>query len=180
MLTALGVVREKELGSIVNLYVTPVSRFEFLLGKQLPYVGLAMVNYVSMVALAVFLFGVPVKGSLLALTVGAFIYSIITTGFGLLVSAFTSTQIAALAGTAILTIMPATQFSGMIVPVSSLIGTAKVIGYGFPTTYFFKISVGAFTKGLDFAQLADNFLTLAIFVPVLTGLSLFFLPKQDR
>jgi ribosome-dependent ATPase len=179
-LMSLSIVREKELGSIVNLYVTPVSRFEFLLGKQLPYVGLAMVNYVSMVALGVFLFQVPIKGSLLALTLGAFIYCIATTGYGLLISAFATTQVAALFGTAILTVMPALQFSGVIVPVSSLSGVAAVIGYGFPMTYFLKICVGAFTKGLDFADLTANLLKLAVFVPVLIGLSLFFLPKQER
>jgi ribosome-dependent ATPase len=139
-----------------------------------------MVNYISMLALAVFLFQVPVKGSLLALTVGAFIYSITTTGLGLLISGFATSQVAAMATTGIITLMPATQFSGMIVPVSSLSGAAMVIGYGFPTTYFVKISVGAFTKALGFADLADNLLKLAAFVPVLIGLSLFFLPKQDR
>ncbi|WP_020174968.1 ribosome-associated ATPase/putative transporter RbbA [Methyloferula stellata] len=179
-LMSLSIVREKELGSIVNLYVTPVSRLEFLLGKQLPYVGLAMVNYVSMVALGVFLFQVPIKGSLLALTLGAFIYCIATTGYGLLISAFATTQVAALFGTAILTVMPALQFSGVIVPVSSLSGVAAAIGYGFPMTYFLKICVGAFTKGLDFADLTANLLKLAVFVPVLIGLSLFFLPKQER
>jgi ribosome-dependent ATPase len=180
ILMALSIVREKELGSIVNLYVTPVSRLEFLLGKQLPYVGLAMVNYASMLALAVFVFQVPVKGSLLALTLGALIYSIATTGFGLLISAFTATQVAALAGTGILTLLPALQFSGVIVPVSSLSGVAAAIGYGFPMTYFLKISVGAFTKALSFVDLTANLLKLAAFIPVLIGLSLFFLPKQDR
>jgi ribosome-dependent ATPase len=172
--------REKELGSIVNFYATPVTRLEFLLGKQLPYIGLAMVNYFSMLALAVFLFQVPVKGSLLALTLGAFVYSITTTGLGLLISGFAATQVAAMAATAVLTIMPATQFSGLIVPVSSLSTAAMVVGYGFPTTYFVKISVGAFTKALGFADLAGNLLNLAAFVPVLTGLSLCFIPKQDR
>jgi ribosome-dependent ATPase len=180
ILMALSIVREKELGSIVNLYVTPVSRLEFLSGKQIPYVGLAMVNYASMVVLAVVLFQVPVKGSLLALTLGALIYTTTTTGFGLLISAFTTTQVAALSATAILTMMPALQFSGVIVPVSSLSGVAATIGYGFPMTYFLKISVGAFTKALGFADLAGNLLILSAFVPVLLGLSLFLLPKQDR
>jgi len=180
ILMALSIVREKELGSIVNLYVTPVNRFEFLFGKQLPYVGLAMVNYASMVVLAVFLFQVPVKGSLLALTLGALIYCITTTGIGLLISAFTNTQVAALFGAGILTIMPALQFSGLIMPVSSLTGVASAIGYGFPATYFLKISVGAFTKALGFAELSGNLLKLACFVPVLLGLSFLFLPKQDR
>lgn len=179
-LMALSIVREKELGSITNLYVTPVTRFEFLIGKQLPYVGLALVNYVSMVALGLFVFQVPIKGSLLALTLGAVIYAFVTTGFGLLISAFATTQVAALFGTAILTVMPALQFSGVIVPVSSLTGVAAAIGYGFPMTYFLKICIGAFTKGLGLVDLAGYLLRLALFIPVLTGLSLIFLPKQDR
>ncbi|HYM32208.1 MAG TPA: ribosome-associated ATPase/putative transporter RbbA [Candidatus Cybelea sp.] len=180
ILTALGVVREKELGSIVNLYVTPVRRIEFLLGKQLPYVGIAMMNYMALVLMAVFLFEVPLKGSLLALTLGALLYVIATTSIGLVVSAFAKTQIAAQFGTAILTMMPATQFSGMLVPVSSLVGVPSVIGHGFPTTYFLKISVGAFTKALSFADMSGNLLILAAFVPIITTLAVVLLSKQER
>ena len=118
MLTALGVVREKELGSIVNLYVTPVTRLEFLLGKQLPYIALGMLNFFILTALAVFVFGVPLKGSFLALTAAALLYVTASTGLGLLMSAFAQTQIAALFGTAIVTMLPAIQFSGLIHPVS--------------------------------------------------------------
>jgi ribosome-dependent ATPase len=180
ILMALGVVREKELGSIINLYVTPVRGIEFLLGKQLPYVALAMANYLCLVIMAVFLFGVPLKGSLAALTLGALLYVITATGIGLLVSAFTKTQIAALFGTAIVIMMPATQFSGMLVPVSSLTGGAAIIGQGFPTSYFLQISVGVFTKSLHFAELSPSLLALAAFIPILTVLSLLFLPEQDR
>ena len=116
ILTALAVVREKELGSITNLYVTPVTRLEFLLGKQLPYLAVAMFSFFVLVALAVFVFRVPLKGSLAALTMGALLYVVTATGFGLLMSAFTRTQIAALFGTAIATLTPATQFSGLTDP----------------------------------------------------------------
>ncbi|WP_340120073.1 ribosome-associated ATPase/putative transporter RbbA [Pelagibius sp. 7325] len=180
ILMALGVVREKELGSITNLYVTPVSRLEFLLGKQLPYVVIGMVNFLMMAALAVFLFGVPVKGSFLALSFGAFLYVIATTGVGLLVSSFTRTQIAALFGTAILTMVPSVLFSGMMQPVSSLEGGAALIGKGFPAGYFMTICVGTFTKALGFAELRDSFLSLALFFPVLTTVSLLLLKKQER
>ena len=95
MLTALGVVREKELGSIVNFHVTPVTRLEFLLGKQLPYVALGMVNFFALALLAVTAFGVPHKGSFLALTLAALLYLTVATGIGLLMSAFAQTQIAA-------------------------------------------------------------------------------------
>ena len=68
----------------------------------------------------------------------------------------------------------------MMTPVSSLSGSAQIIGLGFPMTYFRPISVGAFTKGLDFADLGSSILMLALFIPVLITLSLVLLPKQER
>ena len=103
ILMALAIVREKELGSITNLYVTPVTRIEFLLGKQLPYIAVAMTNFLMMFVMALLVFQVPLKGSFVALLLGALLYVTATTAYGMLISAFTSTQIAALFGTAILT-----------------------------------------------------------------------------
>ena len=180
ILMALAIVREKELGSITNLYVTPVTRIEFLLGKQLPYIGLAMINFAEMFLMALFVFGVPLKGSFLTLLLGALIYVTTTTAYGMLISAFTSTQIAALFGTAILTSLPATQFAGMSTPVSSLSGAAQIMGRGFPMTYFVPVSVGTFTKGLGFYDLSTNLAALSLFVPILTLLSLLLLRKQER
>jgi ribosome-dependent ATPase len=180
ILMALAIVREKELGSITNLYVTPVSRLEFLIGKQLPYIAIAMVNFGLLLLMALFLFHVPLKGSFPVLLLGALIYVSATTAYGMLISAFTKTQIAALFGTAILTVLPATQFSGMMSPVSSLTGVAKYIGLGFPMSYFVPISVGTFTKGLGFHDLAVDLLELVVFVPVLIGLSALLLHKQER
>jgi ribosome-dependent ATPase len=97
-----------------------------------------------------------------------------------LISSFTRTQIAALFGTAILTIMPAMQFSGMLTPVASLAGAGAVIGHIFPMSYFLKISVGTFTKGLGLEDLGVPLAALALFIPALTLLSLAFLRKQER
>jgi ribosome-dependent ATPase len=180
ILMALAIVREKELGSITNLYVTPVSRLEFLLGKQLPYIAVAMANFTLMMLLALFVFKVPLKGSFPTLLLGVLIYVTTMTGYGMLISAFTKTQIAALFGTAILTVLPATQFAGMMTPVSSLAGGAQIIGRGFPMTYYVPISVGTFTKGLGFADLSGDLLALAIFVPIMTLLSVLLLRKQER
>jgi ribosome-dependent ATPase len=180
ILMALAIVREKELGSITNLYVTPITRIEFLLGKQLPYIAVAMLNFVIMLTMAILLFQVPLKGSLLALAAGALIYVTATTAYGMLISAFTTSQIAALFGTAILTVLPATQFSGMMIPVSSLTGFAAVMGRCFPMSYYLPISVGTFTKGLGFDDLAPRLAALIVFIPILTALSLFLLHKQER
>jgi ribosome-dependent ATPase len=136
MMTAVGVVREKEMGSITNLYATPVTGLEFLLGKQLPYAALAFASFASLLCVGLFLFQVPVKGSLAALIVGAALYGAATTGFGLLLSTFVKTQVAAIFAAGILTTLPAMQFSGFLTPISSLAGSAKVIGQGFPSTYF--------------------------------------------
>ena len=179
VLMAVGVVREKELGSITNLYVTPVSRLEFLLGKQLPYVGLGMVNFVLMTAMALFWFGVPIRGNEFTLLLGAVLFVFATTGLGLLISSFTSTQIAALFGTAIITMVPSVMFSGMMQPVSSLEGAPEVLSVIIPTSHFMSISVGTFTKGLGFAALYPELLHLALFFPVLTVLSMLLLKKQE-
>ena len=180
ILMALAIVREKELGSITNLYVTPVTRLEFLLGKQIPYVVLAMVDFLVMFLMAIFIFKVPLKGGFGILALGSLAYVAATTAYGMMVSAFTRTQIAALFGTAILTILPASMFSGLSTPVSSVTGMGRIMGALFPMTYYMPISVGAFTKGLHFADLARHLLLLSLFVPGLILLSLLLLRKQEK
>ena len=179
MLSALSVVREKELGSIINLYVTPTTRSEFLLGKQLPYIGLGMLNFFLLCALSVFVFGVPHKGSFLTLTLAALLYIIIATGMGLLISTFMKSQIAAIFGTAIITLIPATQFSGMIDPVASLEGPGRWIGEVYPTSHFLTIARGTFSKALDLTDLWQLFIPLLIAIPLVMGLSILLLKKQE-
>ena len=180
ILMALGVVREKELGSITNLYVTPVTRLEFVIGKQLPYILVSMINFFGLVAVAVYVFGVPIKGSLWALSVAALLYITTTTGVGLLISAFTKTQISALAATTVVVLMIAVNFCGLIDPVSSLEGFGAIVGNFFPTTYFLEACRGVFNKALNFSDLSPQLLPLLAFIPVLTLASVFLLPKQDK
>jgi len=180
VLVALGVVREKELGSITNFYVTPTTKLEFLLGKQLPYIVIAMFSYFILVSMAVFLFKVPMKGSFLALTTGALLYVIATTGVGLVISTFTPTQISALFGTAILTMLPTTQFSGLTTPVGSLEGGAYWIGQCFPASYFLVLSRGVFTKSLQFPDLIGPIFALALFFPINTLIAYLLLPNQEK
>jgi ribosome-dependent ATPase len=180
MLAALAVVREKETGSIINLYVTPVTRSEFMLGKQFPYVGLAMANFVLMVLMAIFIFDVPVKGSFLALAVAALILSFASTGLGMLASAVTKSQIAALFLALIGTMIPATIFGGMTDPVSSLEGAGRVIGQIYPASHMFTISRGVFNKALGFRELGGSFLPLALSAPVIVGAAIALVRKQER
>ncbi|GAA3102614.1 ribosome-associated ATPase/putative transporter RbbA [Rhizobium viscosum] len=178
MLAVLSVVREKELGSIINFYVTPVTRIEFLLGKQIPYVLLATFNVILLTGFAIFIFRVPFTGSYLAFGAAALLYVIVTTSMGLAISTFVSSQIAAIFGTALITVIPAVQYSGLIDPVSSLQGFGAFIGNIFPTTYFMTISRGSFSKALDFSDLAGSFVPLIIAIPVLLGFGAAFLKKQ--
>jgi ribosome-dependent ATPase len=180
MLTALSVVREKELGSIANFYAAPATKAEFLIGKQLPYVGVALVQFVSLVLLAILLFHVPVKGGVFTLALGGVLYVLASTGFGLLISVFAGSQTAAIFAAAIITILPAVQFSGMFVPVSSLTGTATLLSRIFPSTYFQKISVGTFTKELGFLTLWPNLVILAVIAAIYLVLSIALLPKQEK
>lgn len=179
MMTAVGVVQEKESGSISNFRSTPVTRLEFLLGKQAPYALIALISFLTLAGLAWFPFGVGVKGSQFALLSGVALYVLATTGFGLLISAFAKTQVAAIFATSIIAIVPAVNFSGLLTPVSSLSGGARWLGLAFPAAWFQQISVGAFTKGLGFAELWRNHAALASFAVLFMAAAVLALKKQE-
>ena len=180
ILTTLSVARERELGSIINFYVTPVTRLEFLLGKQLPYIALAMLNFFLMMAMAVTFFAVPFNGSFLGFTLSALIYVTATTALGFLVSVFIASQVAALFATAMLTMIPAVSYSGLIYPVSSLSGFGRVLGEIYPSTWFITAARGAFSKAFGMAELAGPMLAMGIAIPVIIGLAAAFLEKQAK
>jgi ribosome-dependent ATPase len=180
ILMAISVVREKELGSIINFYVTPTGRLEYLLGKQLPYVVIGMLNYFILVAMAIVVFGIPVKGSFLMLTLCTLLYVTATTGIGMVVSTFVSSQVAAVFITAIITLVPTIQFSGLLQPVSTLAGRAKLVGTIWPTTYYMHASKGAFTKGLGPDLLMQDIIFLACCIPILWTVSTLALRKQEK
>ena len=179
-MTAVGVVREKELGSITNFYATPTRSVEFLLGKQLPYVGLAMLSFLTLLLLALMLFRLPMQGGLIALSFGALLFVFASTGLGLLMSTFMRTQIGAVFATAIASTIPTMLFSGMLLPVSSLSGPARGMGYGFPSSWFHHVSVGTFTKGLQMNALWQDYLVLAAFGIGFLLLGRLLLPAKER
>ncbi len=179
MMTAVGIVREKETGSIANFYSTPVSRLEFLLGKQAPYVVISFLSFITLLVMAIVVFGLPVRGNVAALALGSLLYVTATTGFGMVVSTFTKTQVAAIFASMILSILPAVNFSGLLSPVSSLSGPAYLIGNAFPSSWYQLISIGSFTKGLDMAELWQNFVMLGVFILVFTGFAWLGLKKQE-
>ena len=169
ILMAISIVREKELGSMINFYVTPTKKLEYLIGKQLPYIAMAMLNYFILVAMSVVVFGVPVKGSFLMLTLCALLYVTATTGMGLVTSTFTSSQVAAVFVTAIVTLVPTIQYSGLLQPVSTLEGQARFIGSIWPTSYYMHSSVGAFTKGLGPELMVKDIRFLGLLYPDSVG-----------
>ena len=180
IMATIAVVREKETGSIANFWSTPVSKFEFLMGKQVPYVVVGMLAFILMVLMAFVVFQVPVKGSFGALALGALLYVFSTCGFGQLVSTFTRTQVAAVFATTVLCLIPVVNFSGLLVPVSSLTGQGRLIGLMFPAAWFQPISVGTFTKGLAYSDLWFNALVLATFAVGYFIAAQFVLQKQER
>lgn len=180
MLTSLSVVREKELGSLVNLTVTPLTRLEYLLGKQLPYLVLGLANVVLLAAVATIALGVPLRGSPIAAGLGALLYVNAATAFGMLISAFLGSQLAAIFGTTLLTVLPAISFSGLIDPVNSLTGLGAFIGRIYPTSHFLILCQGVFNKGLTLVDLLPPLLPLLIAGPVLQALAVLALPRQER
>lgn len=179
MLTALGVVREKEIGSIMNLYASPASSGQYLVGKQLPYVALAVMAYLVLVALSVTVLGVPLKGSFIGLSIGATLYILASTGLGLLISTFVSSQVAAIFGTAIICLIMSANFSGLLYPVSTLTGFTYYLGKAFPASWFQLISLGSFTKGLGVQSFLGMYLALGGFAALYMVGARLFLKKQD-
>ena len=166
-LTALGVVREKESGSIYNIYSSTLSRAEFLIGKLSPYVGISIFNALVLWCLATWLYAVPFKGPPLFFFVATVMYVICTTGIGLVVSVLVRTQTAAMIVTAIFTIVPAVLYSGILVPISSLTQAAQVIAHALPAMYYTNIVLGSFLKGVGFQALWLELMILALYATVL-------------
>ncbi len=178
-LAALSVVREKELGSIVNFFVTPVTRFEFLLGKQIPYIVLAMVNFFLLTGFGIFVFRVPFTGDFWTFALGSLLYVTTATAIGLLISSFMRSQVAAIFATTVVTMIPAVHYSGLIDPVASITGGGRLIGEVFPTSFFITIARGTFSKALGFIDLQSELIPLAIMAPLLIALAGLALKKQD-
>ncbi|MEA1890563.1 MAG: ABC transporter permease [Pseudomonadota bacterium] len=179
-LTALGVVREKENGSIYNIYASTVTRGEFLIGKLAPYVGISVINILILWMMASWLFGAPFKGDPLFFFFTSIIYVICTTGIGLLVSLIVRTQVAAMMLTVVVTIVPSVLYSGLLVPIASMDPQGRFEAHLFPAMYYTDIALGSFLKGIGLEQLWDRVLVLAIYAVVLWILSYLLFHKRPR
>ena len=180
MMSAVGVVREREIGSIANFYASPAAVAQYLIGKQLPYIAVGMVNFAAMMLMIIYLFGVPLKGSFTGLAVGTLLMVSATTALGLLISCFVRSQLAAIFATAIITMIPAQTYSGFIYPLSTMEGGALIIGKTFPSSWYYTVSVGSFTKGLHTADLLHEYAAIAAFAATSLILACVLLKKQEK
>ena len=180
MMAAVGVVREREIGSIANFYASPASRLQFLLGKQLPYLAAAMTSFLILYLMMRYWFGVPLNGSAAALLTGTLLMCATTTATGLLVSCFTRSQVAAIFITAVGTVMPAMSFSGFLVPVSSLQGGAYIMGKILPSAWYANLTTGTFVKGLGYPDLVREHFILGGYYLIILTLAVLNLKKQER
>ena len=180
MMSAVGVVREREIGSIANFYASPAAVAQYLIGKQLPYIAVGMVNFAAMMLMIIYLFGVPLKGSFAGLAIGTLLMVSATTALGLLISCFVRSQLAAIFATAIITMIPAQTYSGFLYPLSTMEGGALVIGKTFPSSWYYTVSVGSFTKGLHTADLLHEYAAIAAFAATSLILACVLLKKQEK
>lgn len=180
LLTAVGVVREKETGSIYNIYASTVGRGEFLIGKLMPYVAISAIDVLVLSLLATQVFGAPFKGDPLFFLFASILFVTCTTGIGLLVSLLVRTQLAATVVTVILTMVPALEYSGFLVPVESMTAEGQIEAHLFPAIYFTDIVVGSFLKGVGPGVLWPDLLILASYTAVLFSACYLLFNKRPR
>jgi ABC-2 type transport system permease protein len=170
MLTALTVVREKEIGTMEQILVTPIQPMEFMLGKTVPFVLIALVDVALVSIIGVFWFQVPFRGSVLVLFLGTVAFLFNSVGLGLLISTISSTQQQAMmAGTFLLT--PAIMLSGLIFPIANMPAVFQYITYINPLRYFVIILQDVFLKGLGFLDLWRQMAGMTVLGMIMLGLS---------
>jgi len=171
LLTSLVIVRERESGTILNLYASAVSRGEIVAGKALPYVAVSFVDYAAIFAVSIGVFHVRFVGSVWLLSAGALLYAVCTVGLGLLISAFTRTQLAAVLATFLVAVAPAFAFSGIFAPVASQDAVGQVVSHLIPATYFMDVVRGSFLKGGGLATHGPRLLALGAYAVVVYALA---------
>lgn len=178
LLGALLIVREKESGTIFNLYSSPTGRLEIILGKLLPYLAVAMLDYFMIFAVSRWIFEVRFTGSFLVLTAGTVLYSVCTIGIGLLISVLMRSQLAAMFTTLMVTMTTAFNYSGFVTPVASMDAVGQFIAQLIPATHFMTVVRGSYLKGFGFGYYWPQLGALALYTLVLYSLAWLFLKKR--
>jgi len=178
LLGALLIVREKESGTIFNLYASPTGRLEIILGKLLPYLAVAMIDYFLIYTASRLIFDVRFTGSFLVLTAGAVLYSVCTIGIGLLISILTRSQLAAMFTTFLVTMTTAFNYSGFVTPVASMDAVGQFIAQLVPATHFMTVVRGSYLKGFGFGYYWPQLGALAVYTLVVYTAAWLFLRKR--
>jgi ABC-2 type transport system permease protein len=170
-LTSLSIVKEKEIGTYEQLAVTPITSYQLLAGKTIPFVIIGMADVILVLSVAFLLFGIPVKGSVVLLLVLSLIFLLTTLGLGLFVSAVSRSQQQAMMTTVFFVLLPMIFFSGFVFPIENMPRIFQTISYFLPLRYFFEIVRGIFLKGIGLAELWDQTVLLLAFGIVIFSLS---------
>ena len=170
LLTSMSISKEKETGTFEMLVSAPVKIWEIMLGKTLPYVMLGMSNIPLILAVAVFAFGVPMRGNLIILFIAAFFFICTTVAVGTLISVVTKTQQQSMMG-GFLFLFPAIQLSGMMFPIENMPLGMKVLAYLNPITYFLEMLRNIMLKGGDSHVILSHLAVLALMAVILTTIS---------
>ena len=177
LLTAFAIVREREQGTLEQLIVTPIKSWELMLGKLLPFIFVAVINLVMVVATGVLVFDMPLKGDIILLMILSGIFLIGSLGMGILISNISHTQIEALY-LAVFIVLPAAILSGLLFPRQSMPWPAYFAGYLLPLTYFLEIVRGIILKGVGLDYLWPWVWPMALFSIVVFLLSVVLFRKR--
>jgi ABC-type multidrug transport system permease subunit len=178
ILGALLIAREKESGTIFNFYASPVRRGEIILGKLLPYLAVALLDYLLIYAVSRLVFDVRFVGSVALLSLGAVLYSVCTIGIGLLISILSRSQLAAMLTTFLVTVTPAFNYSGFLTPVAAMDRVGQLIAQFIPATHFMTLVRGCYLKGLGLDFYWPNLAALGLYATVVYGLCWALLRKR--
>jgi len=178
LMGALLVVRERESGTIFNLYCSPAKRWEIIAGKVAPYLAVAYLDYLLIFVMSLTVFQVRFVGSVVVLSLAALLYCVCTIGIGLLISIVTRTQLAAMIFTFLATVTPAFNYSGFLTPVAAMDAIGQFIARFIPATYFMELVRGSFMKGLGFAFYWPQIVALAVYTTAVYALALLLLRKR--
>ncbi len=170
VITSLGVVRERQAGTLEQLAVMPLRPVDVFLGKIVPYFAVAVVDLVIVLAVGVAVFGVPFRGSAAVFGLGALLFVFVTLGLGVLISSVSQTQGQAIQ-LAVMTLLPQMLLSGLIFPLASIVAGVRWIAYLLPLTYFTEISRGVMLRAQPIGSLWPPFVYLALLGAAVSALA---------
>ena len=171
LLSALAIVREKERGSIQQIFVSPLRSWAFIVGKLIPYVIISLAEWLIILLVARYWFGVPMAGNGWLFLLVSISYVLSTVSIGLLVSALVRTQLAAMLMVIAFTMMPAFIFSGFMYPIANMPEPIQVYSHSFPARYFIDITHGVFLRGAGLDVWWKQLAALLVYTAVLVGLA---------